>query len=283
MTEIKVVGSYQAQWGEGPIWWEGKLYYVDIEKHLILSYDPKTGEEEEWDVGQRVGTVVPRLEGGFLFAGDDGIFELNEEGDYTSIIDPEPEKENNRFNDGKCSPDGRFFAGSISLVKKEGDAFLYSLDVDQQLTKAYGPVTNSNGLAWSKDGKTLYYIDTPRKAVLAFDYDQEGRLSNEREVIKTEHYESSPDGMAIDENDHLWIAFCHGSMVVEFDPASGEELRKIELPCMETTACAFGGDQLQDLYVTTGVHKTEKEENAGRLFVVKGLGVKGQPANAYAG
>lgn len=218
-----------------------------------------------------------------MIAGDDGFAFLNEgNGEVTAIADPEPEKENNRFNDGKCAPDGHLFAGTISLVKNEGDADLYRLSPNLEVTKAYGPVTNSNGIVWSADGATCYYIDTPTKQVLAFDYSN-GLLANSRRVVALNHIESSPDGMAIDENGHLWIAFCHGACVTSFDPVSGYEVQRVSLPCLETTACAFGGPDLRDLYVTTGVHKTEKEEHAGRLFVIKGLGVKGQPAHSFGG
>lgn len=281
--EITLVGEYRAQWGEGPIWWKSRLLYVDIEKHQIISVDPASGAEEFFDVGQRVGTVVPRESGGLVFAGDDGFFFLDStDGTITAICDPEPEKKNNRFNDGKCSPDGQFFAGTISLVKEEGDACLYKLSPELNVTKAFGPVTNSNGIVWSADGANCFYIDTPRKGVIAFDY-ADGELTNAREVISTADYDASPDGMAIDENGHLWIAFCHGACVVCYDPNSGKELRKIDLPCLETTAVAFGGENLDELYVTTGIHKSEVEEDAGRLFKIAGLGVKGIPAHAFAG
>ncbi|YCM44966.1 SMP-30/gluconolactonase/LRE family protein [Verrucomicrobiaceae bacterium 227] len=280
---IETAGEIRSTWGEGPIWWEGKLVYVDIESHCVISFDPQSGEEQTWPVGERVGTVVPRKSGGFVIAGDKGFSFLDpESGEVTPIADPEPGKANNRFNDGKCAPDGHFFAGSISLVKKEGDADLYRLSPDLEVSKAYGPVTNSNGIVWSADGKTVYYIDTPTKAVLGFDYEA-GILTNPRELVSTGHLEASPDGMAIDGDGHLWIAFCHGACVICYDPATGDELRKIELPCLETTACAFGGEDLSDLYVTTGVHKTEVEELAGRLLVIKGLGVKGLPAHAFGG
>ncbi|MGJ8634911.1 MAG: SMP-30/gluconolactonase/LRE family protein [Luteolibacter sp.] len=283
MISIEVVGKQESKWGEGPIWWKDVLYYVDIERHMVHKYIPQTGEEKSWNVGQRVGTVVPRLNGGLVIAGDNGLYFLDEKtGDLTPIADPEPEKADNRFNDGKCAPDGRFFAGTISLVKKTGDAKLYRLDNDLSLHEAYGPVTNSNGLAWSADGATMYFIDTPRKEVMSFDY-ADGLLSNERVVISTKHHEASPDGMTIDADGNLWIAFCHGSCVACFDPRSGEELRKVDLPCMETTACAFGGVNLSELYVTTGIHKTEVEENAGRLFKISGLGVRGVQAFGFAG
>ncbi len=283
MLSIEPVGNIRCQWGEGPIWWQEALYFVDIEGHRVHRYDPADGSEKSWDVGQRVGTVVPRESGGLVIAGDHGLLFLDEEtGHLTTIADPEADKPDNRFNDGKCSPDGRFFAGTISLVKKTGDARLYRLDPDLTLHEAFGPVTNSNGIGWSADGKTVYYIDTPRREVLAFDY-EDGHLRNLRSVVSTGHLDASPDGMTLDAEGNLWIAFCHGGCVVSFDPVTGEELRRIELPSLETTACAFGGPDLADLYVTSGVHKTIVEEQAGRLFVIRGLGVKGLAANAFAG
>ncbi len=127
-------------------------------------------------------------------------------------------------------------------------------------------------------------IDTPRQAVLAFDYDTEtGVLSNERTAFSTaDAVAASPDGMAIDADGHLWIAFCHGSCVVCLDQA-GNELRRVELPCREVTAVAFGGKDLTDLYVTTGAPGSDVEEDAGRLFVVRGLGVTGVPAHGFGG
>ncbi|MEI7928745.1 MAG: SMP-30/gluconolactonase/LRE family protein [Verrucomicrobiales bacterium] len=283
MLSIEPVSSTRSRWGEGPIWWRNALYYVDIEDQRVHRYDPASGEERSWEVGQRVGTVVPREAGGLVFAGDHGLFFLDEEtGALTPIADPEPDKPDNRFNDGKCSPDGRFFAGTISLVKKTGDARLYRLDPDLSLHEVFGPVTNSNGIAWSGDGKTAYYIDTPRREVLAFDYEN-GHLRNPRTAFSTEAIEGSADGMTIDADDHLWVAFCHGACVVCFDPATGNELQRVELPCLETTACAFGGPGLADLYVTTGIHKSVVEEHAGRLLLVRGLGVCGVPACAFRG
>ena len=280
---VEPVGTLRSKWGEGAIWWDGALYYVDIEGHQVHRFDPVTGNENSWNIGQRVGTVVPRESGGLVVAGDHGIYFLDEEsGALTAIADPEPEKTDNRFNDGKCSPDGRFFAGTISLVKKNGDARLYRLDPDLTLHEAFGPVTNSNGIVWSGDGKTVFYIDTPRKEVLAFDY-EDGHLRNMRSVVSTEHLDSSPDGMTIDAEGKLWVAFCHGGCVVRFDPETGAELQRVEIPALETTSCAFGGENFEDLYVTTGIHISVEEEHGGRLFVIRGLGVRGVEANAFAG
>jgi len=284
--EVTVAGEYVSQWGEGPIWWEGALYYVDIENGVVVRYDPLTGEEGSRDIKEamgRVGTVVPKKSGGFLVAGDKGIGTLDWETGAVDIHgDPEPELTANRFNDGKCSPDGHFFAGTISLVKKEGSAKLYRFSKEGEIMDAYGPVTNSNGIIWSGDGSVAYYIDTPKKEVLAFDY-KEGELSHPRQVVDTSDEESSPDGMTIDGNGRLWVAFCHGACVKCYDPESGECLETVVLPCLETTAVAFGGDDLEDLYVTTGIHKTEVEELAGRVLCVRGLGTKGVSASAYDG
>lgn len=283
MIRIEPVGPMRCIWGEGPIWWGDALYFVDTEGKRVHRYDPADGSAQSWDCGQRIGTVVPRSKGGLVIAGDHGFSFLNEEtGALTPIADPESDLPDNRFNDGKCAPDGRLFAGTISLAKKTGSAKLYRLDPDLSVHEAFGPVTNSNGIVWSADGSTCYYIDTPRREVLAFDY-ADGELLHPRRVIDTGHIDASPDGMAIDANGHLWIAFCHGGCVSCFDPASGDELHRIALPCLETTACAFGGPDLADLFVTTGVHKTAKEEHAGRLFVIRGLNVRGLPVHSFAG
>ena len=290
MENMLPVGNYRAQWGEGPLWWNDRLLYVDIEKHLVIEYSPDSNEEKSWDVSSsvgRVGAVVPCAgsDSHLIVAGDNGLYTLNRDnGETTAISNPEPEKENNRFNDGKCSPDGRFFAGTISLVKNQGDAALYRLDSDLSLHTAFSGVTNSNGIVWDATGTICYYIDTPRLGVIAFDYSAEtGQLSNEREAFSTSDIAASQDGMTIDANGNLWIAFCHGACVVCYDPTTGKELHRVELPCLETTACAFGGANLDELYITTGIHKTEQEEHAGKLFKVTGLGVTGLPANSFKG
>jgi sugar lactone lactonase YvrE len=160
---------------------------------------------------------------------------------------------------------------------------LYCLDTDLSVAKKFGPVTNSNGIVWARDGQTMYYIDTPSKKVRAFDFDVVmGSISQERVVWDTSEDESSPDGMTIDSEDRLWIAFCHGGKVVCYDPVARQKLEQIDFPCIETTACAFGGADLSKLYVTTGVKPGLDEAAAGRLFVCR-PGVVGVPATAFAG
>ena len=283
--KAEIVSKTLSKWGEGPLWFNGRVYYVDIEGHQIRSFDPSSGEEQVWEVGERIGFVIPRENGGFIMGGDNGLaFFDPESGAKTAIVDPEPDKKpDNRFNDGKCDPKGRLWAGTISTVKKEGDATLYRLDTALELTAQFPNVTNSNGLCWTKDGGTFYYIDTPSKKVRAFDYDLEsGDISNERIAIDTAALEGSPDGMTIDENDNVWIAFCRGGCVRCFDPKTGEILETIGVPTGCPTSCAFGGERFETLYITSGRLADAEEEEAGMLFSVN-PGVKGLPAVAFAG
>jgi len=285
---IKPIGSRVSKWGEGPIFWNDHLLYVDIEGHALISLDPKTETEKVWEIGERIGTVVPRQSGGFVCAGDSGIYSFDPvTGDKKSMADPESDKRpDNRFNDGKCDPSGRFWAGTISTVKKTGDANLYMLDVNGDLSLKVPGVTNSNGICWNAKADRMYYIDTPTKEIWAFPFNNQlSELGEKQVVFNTEDagLDGSPDGMTIDADGMLWVAMCHGGAVLRIDPHNGSLLQKIDFPCVETTACAFGGDKLERLFVTTGIHKSIEEENAGRVFVVDGLGVVGTKAFSFAG
>lgn len=285
---VKPISNHVSKWGEGPIWWKDALFYVDIEGHKIIRLNPESGEEQIWEMGERVGTVVPTENCDIIFAGDSGIVRLNlGSGTKTVLADPEPElRGTNRFNDGKCDPAGRFWAGTISMVKDTGTANLYCLDTDGTLANKVGDVTNSNGICWHSDASTMYYIDTPTKQVCAYDYDIEtGHISNARIAVDTAAlgYTDSPDGMTIDSENMIWVAFCHGGCVSRFNTNTGEEIQRVDLPCIETTACAFGGENLDRLFVTTGVKSGLDEAGAGKVFVIDGLGIKGVPAFAYKG
>lgn len=280
---VEPLGDKVTVWGEGPIWHQEKLWYVDIEAHDIVCYDPQTRQHQTHAVGQRIGTIVPRQGGGLAWAGDQGFFVMDHwQGPSRQIIDPEAHLPDNRFNDGKCDPAGRFWAGSICLAKRP-EAALYCLHPDGRCERKFAPVTNSNGIVWSRDAGTMYYIDTPTKKVRAFDFDAaSGQLSGERVIWDTASLEGSPDGMAIDDADRLWVAFCHGGCVLAYDPASGKVLERIEVPSIETTACAFGGADFGDLYITSGLKPGLSEPLGGRLFVCR-PGAKGLAANAFAG
>ncbi len=278
------VGSFVSKWGEGPIWHGNRLLYVDIEAHKVISFDPISGAEKVCDVGERVGTVVPRQQGGLVIAGDNGFAFVDEStGKVTSISDPEADLDTNRFNDGKCDPAGRFWAGTMHLgPNRTASGSVYVMHSDLRVQKKYGPVTVSNGLVWTKDARTMFYIDTPRKNVIVFDFDNHtGVISNERVAFVTMDYPGVPDGMTIDSKDRLWVAFCHGGAIRCFDH-SGRCEAEIRFPVREVTACAFGGPNLEDLYVTTGIPGSDPEPLAGRLFVTR-PGAKGVAAQAFAG
>ena len=163
---------------------------------------------------------------------------------------------------------------------------MYMLDINGDLSLKISGVTNSNGICWNADATFMYYIDTPTKEIRAYPFDNlSGSIGEARIIINTENqgWEGSPDGMTIDSEGMLWVAMCHGGAVLCINPSNGSLLQKIDLPCVETTACAFGGDKFERLFVTTGIHKSIEEENAGRVFVVDGLGVVGTKAFSFAG
>ncbi len=283
MSDIRLAGSRVSTWGEGPVWWNYSLYYVDIEKHLLIQYRPTTDKQQTWDIGERIGFAVPTdLNNIWIIGTDTGLYTFNlSNSDKQPLGDPEADKSNNRFNDGKCSPDGHLFAGTISLVKETGDAALYRLSKgDLEISVAHPNVTNSNGIIWNLAGDKCYYIDTPTQKILVFDY-KDGELSNPSTLTDTTATEGSPDGMTIDSDGNLWVAFCHGSCVVNYNGQTGDMIQTIDLPCMETTSVAFGGDDLATLYVTTGIHKTEVEDLAGRVLAIHNLGVKGIPTGCF--
>ncbi|MGA0333807.1 MAG: SMP-30/gluconolactonase/LRE family protein [Kiritimatiellia bacterium] len=272
-----------AQWGEGPVWWKDRFYFVDIEGHCLRSYDPRSGEESVWPVDQRIGFALPCVSEKWIWGGDHGFYFLDlSTGHSTPITNPEAHLPDNRFNDAAVSPDGRLFAGSIALKKAKGTATLYRMDSRLKCEVAFPNVTNSNGLAWSPDGKTCYYIDTPSYQVRRFEYDPDnGELKNEQTAFRTDSLVSaSPDGMCMDAEGNLWIAFCHGGCVIKFDPHTGKILQQIDLPAVETTSCSFGGHELRDLYVTTGISSKHSEADAGKVFVIRNA-AQGLPQTAF--
>ena len=282
---IKTIGERQSLWGEGPIWWNDSLYYVDIEGKAIIQLDPDTEEETIWEFPDRIGCIVPCNNGKLLYAGDNGISIFDPQTKKSSsITDPESHLPENRFNDGKCDPYGRFWGGTISLKKIQGSAALYCLDSQQNIEKKLEGLTNSNGLAWSQDKKRFFHIDTPSKSIQAYVYDNKtSEISEVTTIIDTEAlgFNNSPDGMTIDDQDNLWVAFCHGGCIACFHSTSGTLLQTIKIPAIETTACTFGGQELNRLFITTGIKQDYPEKHAGKIFVIDGLPVKGTPSYTY--
>lgn len=275
--------------GEGAIWHpvENRLYWIDIEgKHLHI-YDPETKKNQSFDVGARIGTVVPVQTGGVLIALQTGIYKMDlKSGRKDFITNPLPDSAL-RFNDGKCDPSGRFWVGSLALDSRKKGASLYRLDLNKQSHTVLNNVTISNGIVWTADRKTMYYVDTPTRMVQAFDYDDNsGTITNRRVAIKIPDGMGAPDGMTIDAEGKLWIALWGGFAVGRFDPQTGELLQKISVPAPNVSSCAFGGKNLDVLYITTARAWVNPEKLiefplTGSLFSVK-PGVKGLPTSLAA-
>jgi len=277
--------------GEGPVWdaRRGVLHWVDIEGFLVHTYDPRSGRDRAVPVGEHVGCVAPRARGGLVVALRSGLAVLDPEtGAVEPRIAPPGHPPELRFNDGKTDPEGRLWAGTMELAFRPGAASLWRLDADWSLHRMVEGVTISNGLAWSRDAATLYYIDTSTRAVVAFDYDRAtGAIAGRRVVIRVPEAMGFPDGMAIDASDNLWIAQWDGGCVGGWDPRRGRLLERIELPARRVTSCAFGGPRLDELYVTTARQGLDaktlaREPLSGGLFRVR-PGAQGLPAVEFAG
>ena len=280
----------RARLGEGALWHptEQRLYWVDIEGKALHLYNPETREDKVWEVGERIGTVVPVEGGGALVALQNGIHHIDTEtGKLTFVTNP-IKKEGIRFNDGKCDPAGRFWVGTMALDSEEGAANLYMLDLDGKVHHKLGNLTISNGIVWTQDKKTVYFTDTRTQQVKAFDYDNAtGEISNERTIISIPKEEGSPDGMTLDAEGNLWIALHGAGAVAKYSPESGEQLLRVKVPAVNTTSCAFGGKNLDTLYITSGrewlrEEKLSRYPASGGLFSVK-PGVRGVSANFYKG
>ena len=248
MTEIKaepeVVVENRTVVGEGSLWDSDAqvLYWVDILNHELYLYDPSTGVNRTIETLQPVGTVVPRARGGAILALQNGFASLDLETENISFIaDPERQIRGNRFNDGKCDPAGRLWAGTMEFDGEPNQGALYCLDVDQQVTKKLAPVSVSNGIVWTADSLRMFYIDTGLNNVRAFDYDAvSGDISNERVVVENQG-EGHFDGMSIDAEGMLWIALFGGWGVSRYNPETGQLLQELKLPVEQVTSCALGG------------------------------------------
>jgi len=288
--EAKLLLDIHANLGEGPIWDEREqvLYWVDIIRGILHKFNPASHEDRPFSIRQPVGAVVLRESGGVMLALQDGFhaFDL-ETGQLTQIANPEAHLPGNRFNDGKCDPAGRFWAGTMPFSEDSPVGSLYRLDTDLTVHKMRDHITVSNGIVWTSDKKTMYYVDTVPRTITAFDYDnQTGAIQNARVVIQVPEEMGFPDGMAIDVEDKCWVAHWGGSSVRRWDPETGEVLAEIFLPTTKITAPAFGGRNLDTLFITSAggddPERLKTEPHAGGIFVAK-PGVKGQPSFRFAG
>jgi sugar lactone lactonase YvrE len=266
--------------GEGPVWSErwGGLRWVDMLAGDVLSL-AGDGTVDRRRVGKVAAAVRPRSRGGAVIGVERG-FAL-EDADGTIIrLDELWNDDSVRMNEGGCDPDGRFYCGSMAYDQRPGAASLYRLDADGSVQVVLEGVTVSNGLDWSPDGSRAYYNDTATHRVDIFDYDREAGLTSRRVFAEVE---GRPDGLTVDALGGVWVALSDRSAVHRYAP-EGELAEVVEVGARKVTACAFGGRELDELFITTSREGLEVGEDraAGSLFkVVPGVG--GLPVREFAG
>lgn len=287
--------------GEGAVWdsERSRLLWIDIVKGKIFTYKPNGahGESTFVDVRQAIGTVVPCTAQTVVAALCSGICEVSlKDGRIVKFYgNPEADLPENLWNDGKCDDHGRLWVGSKEIFCEKSTGALWSLEPGSGKWKKHiDGVGVSNGLVWAADGRTFYYIDTFTGRIDAFDYDgAKGTLSNRRPAVVVDtKADGHPDGCTIDSDGNIWVAMWGGGKVVRYDPLSGKALTRVPIPkASQVTSVAFGGEALDQLYVTTascGIAQSElttggKEENAGALFVIdcSAAGVCGRRAPCF--
>ena len=284
---LETVLHIQNSLGEGPRWnaQEQWLYWVDIDSGLFFRLDPLTGLLETQAIGQPLGCLAFRAAGGLLLAARDGLAFWNPGKPLQWIATPEQGKPDARFNDGVVDRQGRFWAGT--MTESGATSSLYRLDPDGTLQRMVSGVMISNGLGWSPDNRRMYYCDSPRKLIYRYDFDPlAGTISNRQVFVDNAGNPGEPDGLVVDREGCVWCAHCFGGRVVRYDP-DGRTVHTIHLPTTATTACTFGGQNLDELYITTSRRllteaQRQDEPSAGDLFRVK-TDVQGLPEPYFLG
>ena len=251
-SNVQCVADVHAVLGEGPVWVEREaaLYWVDIKGWKIFRLS-EGDALQQWATPFRVGSLAPRASGGFIAGTDEGIALIDLAGGKFEITEhPEAHLPDNRFNDGKVDRAGRFWAGSMDDNQKNATGALYRIGPGLTATRIDEGYKITNGPAFSLSGEVMYHSDTARQVTYVFDMDAAGNATNRRVFATYAPNEGYPDGMTIDAEGCLWIAFWDGWCVRRYSPA-GECLGKIALPVGQPTSCAFGGPRLDQLYITS--------------------------------
>jgi xylono-1,5-lactonase len=283
------VAVCQAVLGEGPVWVEREqaLYWVDIKGDRIFRRRFSDGEVTTFTPPLRICSLAPRASGGFIAGSARGFALVDlDAGRYELIGEVEPDLPQNRFNDGKVDRQGRFWAGTMDGAEKEVSGALYRLDPDRSWSRVDDGYRVTNGPAFSIDGKRMYHSDSARRRIYVFDLNEGGGATGKRLFTKLDEQHGYPDGMTVDADDCLWVAFWDGWCVRRFSPA-GECIKTIQMPVQRPTSCAFGGPELDHLFITSacgGLNEKalSTQPYAGGLFMIK-PGVRGAADALFAG
>jgi len=290
MPEITCIYEAKDTLGEGPIWNENdkSLYWCDNIRRLVHRYHPPTGDVKTWPMAEEIGSLVFRQKGGIVAGMKSGFCFVDltkNQVEHIVTADPGP---NNCLNDGKCDRRGRYWCGSINRDLKTPNGGLYRLDPDLTCRQIESGIIASNGMAFSPDDKVFYFCDSRQDTVWAYDFDIDtGRIINRRIFISTKDVPGRVDGATVDVEGNYWCAQIHDWHVACYAP-SGRLIRRIKLPVRHPTMCAFGGDNYDVMYVTSGTRFLEPNEiasqpHAGALFEIRGTGARGLPEPRFAG
>lgn len=292
--DVRVAVSVRALLGESPVWHPRQqvLYYCDIPGKRLNRFDSSNGELNGWDFDTEPASIAPRVDGTLLLAMRDGIFTFDPAtGQRKKLVSAPYDQSKERFNDGKADPQGRFWVGTVYEPRDPPLAALYCHS-GGVLERRVGDITVSNGLAWSPNGRTMYWSDTKAHEIYAFDFDPaSGELSRRRVFAKfpvkdanqdLSTYGGRPDGAAVDAEGCYWVAMFEGRRLLRLSPA-GELLREVWLPAQCATMPCFGGADLKTLYITTAYDKRPADElawqpHAGCVFSLK-VDVPGLPVH----
>lgn len=286
---LELVVDGHAELAEGPLWDErtGSLYWVDLLAGTVHRTRAATGVDETLARLGSVGAIGLCEDGSLVTATERGFGFLDVVSGAHRLVTPvEEDDPATRMNDGKVDPAGRFWAGTMRRDEREGAGTLYRLEAGGRVVPVLGGVTISNGLDWSADLQSMYYIDTPTRRVDLFAYDHStGAISDRRAFVTIPSKEGWPDGLALDAEGCLWVALFDGWAVQRYTP-DGRLDRRIELPVQQATSVAFGGDDLDELYITTGQEGfppggDPSQPHAGGVFRCR-PGVSGRPVNRFA-
>ncbi|RHW30047.1 MULTISPECIES: SMP-30/gluconolactonase/LRE family protein [Oceanobacillus] len=284
MEMWELVQNEQAQLGESPSWNEVNqvLYWIDSKKGRLYIYNPKNNEQRKIEINEQIGCVVPRGELEVVIAAKSGIYSVHLIDETKKLINNPNRDPENIFNDGKCDPRGRFWVGTMNGL----DAYKFSGELfcidrrDRSISTKLHSIGCSNGITWSPDFTIMYYIDTLAFEIAAFDYNIEtAEISNRSVVVKIPDEYKLPDGMSGDTEGMLWVSHWDAGIICRWNPHTGNLLDSIQLPAPRVTSCVFGGEKLNELYVTSAREGLSKEQleaypSSGGLFRIK-LNVQG--------